>query len=518
MIRKLLIAFVLLVYTKATGQKFFVEHSDATVKTHINSWLTTNGFTYVPKQTNAEYLIRSSFEPIKRKKGKIVFEVENLCTHTVVSAVLGEIVKKPNFLDYLEVADAKLLSVLKKIRTSTSTSISSKVTFTDSIITMTRSKRDEIKYVNFEVQGEANKVFEIRVVKVSSGEDVLFNQSKNSLVTNLIGKSKESLQLELLIRADTSIKDEREHVFQLGYRELGSGDYTLAKSLKLKIQYASPKKNAPVPFVKNDLMLFIGTALDPNNAGNKVKGLSLEAVVPFQISDRAWMRIGGFLHPNFSRDSVSHQRTDLYKLNRDPIIPDKSLIGRTNSRIDIGYKIESIGLFADIFWPFDNTRQKFKDKTGVRISPAMHFEWAKRTITPQMVYTNISVDTIKFTLVGPNSKILDQKPTADNFVTSRSSLTQLYLTGGVIVEASYENVYLFFQTLTGGRQEFINRTSANIPDSRRYLWSVGLKLGIKIKETFNLTADLKDIFSGNDYINISFGIPINLTEALKKKE
>jgi hypothetical protein len=510
----LLIAFLALLFNKAYTQDLFVDTTVPSIKTKIEHWLVSNGYSVSAGVPAKGYKIKYQQLSVSDTRSKVFFRFENVVGASIAATATSKPLKTVSEADYIQVADEKFPSILKKLKDAETLKTSINVFYEDTL-TVTRDKNDIIRAVKFKFGGVPTDLYDVDISQISAGTDVTFNSSIGAITRVFNGKGADSYDLDLLIKADTTIKDKREHLFHVKYKRSADLSYTGGQYLRVIVNITPPKKT--IPFYKNDVMLFIGTTLDPNNSTNKVKGLSIEASVPFQIDDFTWMRIGAYLHPNFSRDSTSVTRTDYYKLNGRPLVDKISYIGKQNSRIDIGYQIESIGLYTDLFWPLSNKKHTFEDRNNVRVSPFLHFEWARRTKTPKMAFSSVKVDTLRYVSAERDEKILDEQPTSENFFTSKSIVTQLYFTVGTTVEAHFPNVYLMFQQHIGYRQSFINRMIGNSGD-RASQASVNIRLAARIKEVFTLSADLKDIFTREDYINISFGIPVNLTEALKKKE
>ncbi|GGB87753.1 hypothetical protein [Dyadobacter sediminis] len=511
----ILIGLLALLSINAQSQKFYVDDNIPTVKAQIENWLVSNGYSVSVAVPDTGYKINYQKLSISKGKKRVFFQLENVVSSSIDGIASSKPLRKVLKSDYIQVVDEKFPAILKKLKEAEKLKKTINVFYEDTM-TVTREKIDNIRVVKFKFGGVPADRYDVEISQISAGNDVTFNSSRGAYTRVFNGKGTDFYDLDLLIKADTTIKDKREHFFSVKYKKSTDLSYTGGQYLRVIVNVAPPKKT--IPFYKNDVMLFIGTTLDPNNSTNKVKGLSIEASVPFQIDDFTWMRIGAYLHPNFSRDSISFARTDYFKLNGRPLVDKISYIGKQNSRIDIGYQIESIGLYTDIFWPLSNKKHTFEDKNNVRVSPFIHFEWARRTKTPKMAFSSAKVDTLRYVLAERPERILDEQPTSENFLTSRSIMTQLYFTAGTTVEAHFPNVYLMFQQHIGYRQDFINRMIGNIREVKTSQFSVNIRLAVRIKEVFTLSADLKDIFTKQDYVNISFGIPVNLTDALKKKE
>lgn len=505
-----------LLCSAANAQIFYVQNSDSKIKSNVESWIHSKGFLTGINGVDSIYTVLCEFVEKKQSgKGDIIFTVYQNKTKNVAGVAVGDFYRRNTPNDFLEVAEDKLETILKKVKISEGLK-SNKVIFNETEVTIKREKLDLIKVINIRFGGQKETPYEVKIKKVDTSEDVTFNNARGQDIYHINAKGGETYPLELLVKADTTIKDGREHLFLLTYREKNQTNYKGSEYLKIKVDVISPKKNTAVAFKPIDFLLFIGTTLDPNATSNKIKGFSFEGIIPIQITKTIWTRIGGYLHPNFSRDSSTRRIGEYYKLDNNPLVSGVSDIGRSTGTADVNYDYESIGLFADIFFPLNSIANQ-QIKEGVRFSPFLHIEWAQRNVTPRVQSSNVVIDTVKFVAETIDPKFVNREKLNMGYIYPKKTLSQFYWTVGVMVEASFSDINMFFQPYFGARREF----ESTVVSSRRSStgsWSFGFKMAAKLFNSFNISADVKDLYSNFTYVNISFGIPISLTDALKKKE
>ena len=223
------------------------------------------------------------------------------------------------------------------------------------------------------------------------------------------------------------------------------------------------------------------------------------------------------MHPNFSRDSSSMTFKNYYRLDNSHLINNQTPIGRSYGRVDAAEFIESLGLYADIFRPLDYLfGSKIQD--GVRYSPFVHLEWARRNINPKIQYTQISSDTIKYhSSLEIDTLLLRTERFNEKSIFPKRVYSQFYAAAGFLVEANFSDISLFVQPYVGYRWQYETFVSRPSIRSKGEV-SLGFKLAVKLFNSFNISADVKDMFTDLEYVNISFGIPISLANAIKKKE
>ncbi len=81
-------------------------------------------------------------------------------------------------------------------------------------------------------------------------------------------------------------------------------------------------------------------------------------------------------------------------------------------------------------------------------------------------------------------------------------------------EVSLSNVYIVFQPMFGGRFNYTR--SATMESKIGTKSTSGYKFSIRFKELISFSIDHRDFLQKEEYLTISFGVPITVASLLKK--
>ncbi len=504
-----------------SARQFYVKHPSSKVVGVLQAWLKMNGFNVSQTESLADYIISSEtidtgpetllyFSLVSASDGKLIGQSK---TRTAIGRLSA---------NFEALAQDQLKTLIGKIdfdKTAFSISLS------DTAFIVVRPKklpmllRSNVVVSNLPKDAKDEKAtstlqYYLRLDVPTTDIEI----KGNDLLPIKTVTENGSTQVDILINADTTIKDKREYKGQLFYQLAGKAvEFKAGPTFNIILLPEAAKPEGT--FQKNELILFAGTTYDHFNPSNKISGLSIEPMVSLKFAERIWARFGVYVHPNFSRDTSSSRRGGYYRLNDQPLKSDTSLIGISTDRIAIGQKVHSIGFYGDLFWTPKEKSTLFQK--GMRLSPGLRFEFIKRTVTPTVAVTPILADTIVYNesyFKKNNFQILPNKFDERNVVAPKYIQNQFIIAGGLLLEADVSNIYLYFQPMGGVRFQTINYFE-NIPirDRRITKPTLGVKFGIRYKNIISMSIDSRDFLSQRDeYLNISFGVPITIADLTKK--
>lgn len=510
---KCIYSFILLALlsTASYSQTFFVKSEHTRITATVQEWLINNKFTLSQTSDDSTYIIDCE----RIKKGiwgpDLVYftlkQKDTVIGQTKYQKFEGSLPKS-----YLELAQSDLKTLLAKVAKNKPL----RVTLKDTTITIVRPKKfPEIIRTSVVVENISDKTV---TYKLSFEQDYPELKFRNSAIADerKLTKDRSEESFEISLAADTTIKDKREYRVTLFYKTSDEHELQFGKLLKI-IVLPEPAKPEGT-FHKNELILFAGTTYDHFNPTNKVSGLSIEPMLSIKMTERVWARFGVYIHPNFSRDTASFRRTGYYRLDQQPLKFDTSFVAYFNDRVDIGKKIQSIGFYSDIILVPREKGSRFQK--GIRVSPTFRLEFIKRTVSP-FTTTNSSVaDTLLYSSAAFKSNrrpIYDEKPALSDRYTAKYVQNQLILAFSPMVEADVSGFYMYFQPMFGARYQYQKTTGAVGPDDvLHFRKTYGAKFGIRYKSIISLSIDSRDFLSEDEYLNISFGIPITIADLTKK--
>ncbi|GGC06635.1 hypothetical protein [Dyadobacter sediminis] len=490
------------------SKNFYVECSDAGTIAEIELWVSNKGYKVSRNKSTADYTI--SCMEIKRSslRRNLVF-ISILDNKDVVVGQTKTVYAYNKKKSYVLLAELELDGIIKKA-IAKEDSNTFRAVFSDTLLTIVRSKT-EVVTTRSTVSFTGKKSNEIKYYFEFENNPVKakFKDYHGNIYN---GKLPDSKMIEVNILPDTTIKETMTYKVQLYYKLKDDSDFKKDKLFTIKV--LAQEAVTPIPFHKNELILFAGTTYDHYNPGNKISGLSIEPMFTTQASKYVWLRFGVFIHPNFTRDSSnSFTRNYYYRLKNEELVNNKTTIGRYSTSQSYASKIQSIGFYTDLIF----TDPKSTLEKGVRISPFIHVEIVKRIITPTSVFSSSRTDTLFYNtdLIKDPKYVNLSRPDTSLNVLRRYTRDQLFLSVGWITEISLKDAYIFFQPMSGIRAQFVGQYVPGLPKKEVKL-TLGYKFAIRYKELISLAIDHRDFLSRDEYLNISIGVPTTIAKFTKK--
>lgn len=373
------------------------------------------------------------------------------------------------------------------------------------------------------------KVDSVTVINKGSFDlyvSLAFSGDTNGVQLLSTGKKKigvnKSENFYIRILSDLNIQTDKHYSLQLTAAKTEQGQPDFEKyqgfTVKVPLKKDSSELFTPNPLKKVDFLLFIGANYDPNRNA-KISGSSFEAVVPFTYSEKKNFRsrIGVYTHPNFSRDSANARSTQHYRLDDNELVSGQSMIGQQVSDIVILNNTRSYGGYFDLIYAINKPEME----KGVNVSLYFHAEYARRIVSQELrssiyfqdstlLYTDAMRQQVESGQLVIHPFKRDEKLRGSERITN-----QFYFFVGPLIELSYNNLELFFQTYAGVNL-FNNTpvTGGSLPGGRSL--TTGFKIQAKIFNSIAATIDIKEPEGPTPYINISFGVPISVLDMAKK--
>ncbi|WP_128547188.1 hypothetical protein [Larkinella soli] len=333
------------------------------------------------------------------------------------------------------------------------------------------------------------------------------------------GESSWSVILD--VSDDTTKKDTEYHTLELTYTYLDAANNSVTKTETHVVALTAFREDPPAPvLIRDDVLLFTGSNIDPANDGAALTSFSFETIFKLDLGKGFHMRLGGYSNRNFSTDSATALPQTRY-ITTTPGIPAE--VGKTQLVVqrfvqDVRTTTRSAGLYADLFYTLAGKKSK-----DFRLSVTSHFEYVRRKIIPTVAFVNVGdTDTITYTQALADRRIVIQSSltTSENAFVPRRNLDQYFITAGIAIEKATRLFDIFFQPLGG---VVVNNLKYSHRPNQLFVSSY-FTLGVRAQATIKLldvtlAIDLKDINTSSPFTNVSIGIPVSgkkLTERVKE--